>query len=151
LEAAPANWLTGTTGDPTRSWATDTDPGLGTGNQAAAVIGARGNAIGSGYKNSLAIVAQTGNAAATSAAVEANAYRGPNSRTDWHLPSRDELKELFNEKEKVGGFSSGRYWSSSEYAADATTVWFQVFDVVGSQSRYAKDSTYYVRPVRAFG
>jgi hypothetical protein len=149
LEAAPANWLTGTTGDPTRSWATDTDPGLGTGNQAAAVIGARGNAIGSGYKNSLAIVAQTGNAAATSAAVEANAYRGPNSRTDWHLPSRDELSQLYIENVTVGGFSTDEYWSSSEVSANA--AWSQNFSTGGKNSRPKTYNTLRVRPVRAFG
>jgi hypothetical protein len=148
LEAAPANWLTGTTGDPVRTWATDTDPDpVGTGNQATAVTGARGTAIGSGYKNSLAIVAQTGNVAATSAAVEARAYRG-NSKTDWHLPSKDELNKLYLNQARVGGFSTATYWSSSEY--DDSIAWLQGF-YSGNPYSFSKDSTYYVRPVRAFG
>jgi hypothetical protein len=144
LEAAPANWLTGTTGDPTRSWATHVNVPS---NQVTAVIGARGTAIGSGYKNSLAIVAQTDNVAATSAAVEARAYRGPNSRTDWYLPTKNELNELFLERARVGGFTTGDYWSSSEWNDD--TSWLQRF-TDGSTVVPAKEDLAFVRPVRAF-
>ena len=164
LEAAPANWLTGTTGDPTRSWATNINS-----NQTTAVIGADGTLIGTGYQNSLDIVAQTGNVAATSAAVEARAYQG-NSKTDWHLPSKDELNQMCKWQRGVAwtsdatvctggtlnsatwgatGFSSGSYWSSSEWTA-VVSAWRQSFDggVQGSGLRY---NPYSVRPVRAFG
>ena len=169
LEAAPANWLTGTTGDPTRTWATDTDPGLGRGNQEALVSGADGIAIGTGYQNSLDIVAQTGNVAATSAAVEARAYQG-NSKTDWHLPSRDELNQMckwqrgvawtsdanvctggiLNSGPGASGFSGLLYWVSSEYTAIG--AWFQNFNL-GTPSNTTKYTTLQirVRPVRAFG
>jgi hypothetical protein len=143
LEAAPANWLTGA-GDPTRFWATHVNVPS---NQVTAVIGARGTAIGSGYQNSLAIVAQTGNVAATSAAVEARAYRGPNSRTDWYLPTKNELNELFLERARVGGFTTGDYWSSSEWNED--TSWLQRF-TDGSTVVPAKEDAAFVRPVRAF-
>ena len=134
LEAAPSDQSSGI------AWCSNTNLLLGT----------TGKAIGTGMANTTTAATTCTTSAIQIAAVYTTNYNN-NYKADWHLPSRDELKELFNEKEKVGGFSSGRYWSSSEYAADATTVWFQVFDVVGSQSRYAKDSTYYVRPVRAFG
>jgi hypothetical protein len=159
LEAAPANWLADTTGDPFRSWATD-------GNQTTAVVGADGTAIGSGYQNTLDIVAQTGNEAATSAAVLAHAYRG-NSKSDWHLPSKDELNQMckwqrgvawisdatvctggtLNSGAGASGFVANIYWSSSEL--DASNVWFQRFDN-GDQSNRAKSFRHYVRPVRAF-
>jgi hypothetical protein len=45
------------------------------------------------------------------------------------------------------GFSTGFYWSSSEF--DASTAWAQRF-TNGSQSRDNKTSPIYVRPVRAF-
>lgn len=32
----------------------------------------------------------------------------------WRLPSREELNEMCNNKELIGGFASGYYWSSSE-------------------------------------
>jgi hypothetical protein len=145
LEAAPANWLTGTIGDPLRTWATDNEAGVGIGNQATAVTGARGTAIGSGYKNSLAVVAQTGNAAATSAAVLSRAYEG-NSKTDWYLPTKNELNELFLERARVG-ITTGDYWSSSESNDD--TSWLQRF-TDGSTVVPAKGDLAFVRPVRAF-
>ena len=163
LEAAPANWLTGTTGDPLRSWSTDNDAGVGKGNQEVSVTGADGTAIGSGYRNSLDIVAQTGNVAATSAAVEARAYQG-NSKTDWYLPSKVELNELckYARTQTTGntsvlcssagsirpGFSSGTYWSSSEF--DNYRAWYHAV-WAGLQGAAQKSDTNYVRPVRAFG
>lgn len=142
LEAAPANWLTGTTSDPTRFWATNVNS-----NQTTAVTGASGTAVGSGYKNSLAIVAQAGNVAATSAAVAARAYRGPNNLSDWFLPSKDELNKLYLEKSRVGSFSDS-YWSSSE--VDPNVAWGQHF-YNGFQGDFSKVTAIYVRPVRAFG
>jgi hypothetical protein len=167
LEAAPANWLTGTTGDPARSWATDNDPGIGKGNQEALVTGADGTAIGTGYQNSLAIIAQTGNVAAESAAVEANAYRG-NSKTDWYLPSKDELNQMCkwqrgvawtsdatvctggtrNSGRGASGFSTNFYWSSSEVGA--SNAWFQWFNDGTQWNLGLKSSSVDVRPVRAF-
>ena len=170
LEAAPANWLAGTTGDPPRSWATDTDPGAGKGNQEALVTGANETGIGTGYQNTLDIVAQTGNVAATSAAVEARAYRG-NSKTDWHLPSKDELNQMckwqrgvawtsdatvctggtLNSGLGASGFIAVGYWSSSQ--DDGDSAWRQRFQdgiEAGTQVTGTKSVTYYMRPVRAF-
>jgi hypothetical protein len=71
-----------------------------------------------------------------------------NSKTDWHLPSRDEWSQLYIQEATVGGFSSGRYWSSSE--SGANVAWYQVFGS-GAQGTFGKINAYYVRPVRAFG
>ena len=143
LEAAPANWLTGTTGDPVRTWAT------GTGNQTTTVLGALETAIGSGYKNSLAIVAQTGNVAATSAAVEARVYQG-NSKTDWYLPSKDETIELYLNWASVGGFSTGYYWSSSDSVHETLFIAWDLNGADGVPGKAGKDIEDFVRPVRAF-
>ena len=162
LEASPAP----DGGDVQRSWATDNDPGAGTGNQAATVPapGARAQGIGSGMANTIAIKNQTGNVAATSAAVYAFDYTN-NSKNDWHLPSKDELNELCkyarDTRQEAGaeiiceggtlrtGFSPRFYWSSSEGAA--ATAWNQSFDG-GEQPLNRKNSTtLLVRPVRAFG
>ena len=75
-------------------------------------------------------------------------YRGPNSLSDWYLPSKDELAQLYNQKTTVGGFSSDRYWSSSEVAA--SPAWDQDFSN-GYQDYDSKGYAYDVRPVRAFG
>ena len=74
-----------------------------------------------------------------------------NGKTDWWLPSRNELakmQENLNEK-GVGGFALGFYWSSSE--GGANDAWAQAF---GPGTQYANSKTAtamsYVRPVRAF-
>jgi hypothetical protein len=141
LEAAPRLW-NGETEDPTRSWATNVNS-----NQTTSVAGAVGTAIGFGYQNSAAIVAQEGNVAATSAAVEARAYSG-NGLTDWYLPSKDELNELFQAKASVGEFKVDFYWSSSQHSTSNANAWAQAFSTGGVLSR-GKNFGYYVRPIRA--
>jgi hypothetical protein len=88
-----------------------------------AVVGADGTAIGTGYQNSVDIVNQTGNVAASSAAVLARAYTGGN-KTDWHLASRFELDELYRERARVLGLTttegdvfSSAYRSSTELSS----------------------------------
>lgn len=38
--------------------------------------------------------------------------RGTNDR--WRLPTKEELNKMYLNKDEIGGFSSGLYWSSSE-------------------------------------
>ncbi len=140
LEAAPTSGASAWT-DVQRSWST------GSTNQNATVIDALGAFIGTGYKNSVAIVAQSGNVAATSAAVEARAYRGPNNLSDWFLPSLWELDQLYLQKTAVGALGNSSYWSASEYDAGDALGWH--FGT-GSQGYFLKGSGFYVRPVRAF-
>ena len=143
LEAAPTTGASAWT-DVQRSWST------GTTNQGATVANATGTAIGTGYKNSVAIVAQSGNVAATSAAVEARAYRGPNNLSDWFLPSKDELHQLYLRQTDVGGFSGFRYfWSSSQYTLQGYRAFDQLFSG-GTSGEESKSREEYVRPVRAF-
>jgi hypothetical protein len=71
-----------------------------------------------------------------------------NGKTDWHLPSKDELNQLFINRATVGGFFAGNYLSSSELLANA--AWGQSF-ITGFQVGFNKTSSIAVRPVRAFG
>lgn len=165
LEVAPNTW-NGGSGDPTKLWAISTyqltDVSSIT-NNASAYNNALG--IGLGYKNSLAIVAQ-GNDTTTAAGV-ARAYAG-GSQSDWYLPTTAELNLLCQWARNVtqsvttqctggtlntgtgasGGFSSGLYWSSSEY--DDLGAWFQHFNYGDQLNGSNKGGTIYVRPVRAF-
>jgi hypothetical protein len=109
-------------------------------------IGVTAQGIGTGYKNTQAMVTQSSTAGM--AGTITRAYRGPNSLTDWHLPSKDELAQLYAQKTTVGGFSSDYYWSSSEPVA--SSAWAQGFNS-GTQNYFTKGATRYVRPVRAFG
>ena len=142
LEAAPSSWFEG--GEPTRSWATDVNNNRAT---TVPTPGALQTAIGTGYQNSNAIAAQTGNVYATSAAVVTRTYRG-NGLADWYLPSKDELNQLYLQKTAVGGVWAAVYWSSTE--SNANAAWTQNFGI-GDPAAVSKDTNFYVRPVRAFG
>jgi hypothetical protein len=72
---------------------------------------ADGKAIGTGLVNTKKIVALFGNgdyAAKICDDLILNGY------DDWYLPSSDELIELWKQKDKVGSFPDGWYWSSTD-------------------------------------
>ena len=123
-----------------RTWATGA-------NQSALVSGADALAIGTGAQNTIDIVAQAGNVAASSAAVYCSELVS-GGQSDWFLPSKDELAQIFINRVALGNdFSTGTYWSSSEI--DDMTAWSQIFDY-GYQFNDYKGNAFYVRPVRSF-
>ena len=65
----------------------------------------------------------------------------------WHLPTKTELKLLYEHKNVVRGFAKDDYWSSTEL--DSNSAWIQGFGN-GDQDRYNKYSKLSVRAVRAF-
>jgi hypothetical protein len=65
----------------------------------------------------------------------------------WHLPTKTELKMLYEQRNVVGGFAKDDYWSATEL--DSNSAWIQGF-VNGDQDRYNKYSKLSVRAVRAF-
>jgi hypothetical protein len=68
-----------------------------------------------------------------------------NSKTDWFLPSKDELDALWANKSAFG-MNAPRYWSSSEL--DETQVWYRyLFD--SSERASNKSGGWNIRPVRA--
>ena len=102
--------------------------------------------IGTGMENSKAITDQTGHTG--SAAQVCRDYNG-GGFSDWFLPSKDELNQLYMQKGIVGRFtSSAYYWSSSErYSYSA---WVQYFDS-GVQADHLKQTTgRRARAIRAF-
>jgi hypothetical protein len=139
LEAAPTSGTSAWT-DASYAWSGNTTGEIG--------LNARGTAVGSGYKNTVAMVAQS--STANRAGTIARAYRGPNNLSDWYLPSKDELNQLYINRATVGGIATNYYWSSSEVYSLET--WYQDFGLTisGHQTNQAKYQTYYVRPVRAF-
>jgi hypothetical protein len=136
LEAAPTSGTAAWT-DATYEWSGNTSEAIG--------ADAQGTAIGTGYRNTQAMVTQS--STAERAGTIARAYRGPNNLSDWYLPSKNELNQLYIEKARIGGFLTEWYWSSSE--VDATEAWPQHFGN-GLQYGYFKTPLVYVRPVRAF-
>ena len=113
--------------------------------------GATGTAVGTGSANTDAIISVQGATETSYAAGLARAYTD-GTYTDWFLPSKDELNQMYINKttlEAVSGFTafSGYYWSSTEY--DTNNVWGQDFSA-NYQSADGKHYTGNVRAVRAF-
>ncbi len=81
-----------------------------------------------------------------SAASVANAYSG-GGYSDWFLPGKDELNQLYLNKLAVGGFADGCYWSSSEL--DIYRAWTKHFGN-GYQGSEYKVNYGRVRAVRSF-
>ena len=66
---------------------------------------------------------------------------------DWHLPNRNELKLLYEQRNLVGDFANHHYWSSTE--SDSFNAWFHNF-YIGNQFSGNKNLTHRVRTVREF-
>jgi len=145
LEAAPNTW-SGGVADPEIVWCSNTSTFV-----AALTSGGTGSvntstAIGSGYSNTKMML----NSCTYGAANMAASYNG-GGKSDWFLPSKDELAQLYLARTTVGGFVvGGRYRSSSEGGGSPrTNTWIQYFDD-GTQTTYSKSLTRYLRPIRAF-
>ena len=77
-----------------------------------------------------------------------------NGYTDWYLPSKDELNQLYINRVAIGGFDvigtepfyTPSYWSSTEVYGN---VWLQVFST-GGTSQNIKTNEANVRAVRQF-
>jgi hypothetical protein len=112
------------------------------------VIGATGTAIGTGLANTDAIIAkQATNYGVNYAAKICRDYRG-GGYTDWYLPSKDELYQLFINKSVLGGFDTYFYWSSTE-----GNNYYALNQSFNNGLQYYNDTRYNkfnVRAVRAF-
>jgi hypothetical protein len=105
---------------------------------------ASGTALGAGNANTNAIVSSQGSgnyAAKLCADLVLNGY------SDWFLPSKGELNKLYINRNAIGNFMAGAYWSSSESNNDhACSQYFSN----GNQLSEYKSYTYYIRCIRAF-
>jgi len=130
IEAAPSLWNGGSE-DPYTQWKTDASSTSGT-----------STAIGTGSANTALMVTVSHPAADL-----CRAYNG-GDKNDWFLPSKDELYQLYSQKDIVGGLTAvkGSYWSSSE--SDIKSAWFQYSN--SGQLGANKDEVLAVRAVRAF-
>jgi hypothetical protein len=106
-------------------------------------FGVTATGIGSGMSNTT-----TADSTCDSGAIQVAAGYENNSKRDWHLPSKDELAQLYIQRTIVGFSTLFYYWSSSEY--DGFTAWGQEFGS-GDVRFNNKDFPSLVRPVRAFG
>ncbi len=111
------------------------------------LLGASGTAIGTGALNTAEMLLTCTSGAAFSADVYVSPTYNSTTYSDWFLPSKDELNQLYVNKVAIGGFTTGSYWSSSEL--DADSAWRQYFRL-RFQYDDVKNDPDYVRPVRAF-
>jgi hypothetical protein len=121
------------------------------------VSGADGDAIGTGYQNTLDISAQNCQTIFGGiTAVQATLNYQIEGYTDWFLPSKEELQEMYNTigngglQDNIGGFETSDdpyYWSSSEN--DNYTAWGVSFSS-GATDYDDKANALRVRAVRAF-
>jgi hypothetical protein len=129
LEAAPADMST----DLRWAWAGFVATGIDT-----------AEAIGTGRKNTALILAPANaNAPAAKACKDFNG----GGRTDWFMPSKDELNQLYLNRSAVGNIGTNLYWSSSQDSN--TSSWWQNF-YNGNQGKVNKDNSLSIRAIRAF-
>ena len=100
--------------------------------------------IGSGNQNSLEIISNCENSSIAAQYCNNLIFGGYN---DWYLPSKDELNQMFINKDLIGGFQPAWYWSSTESGSD--NAFKQRFSS-GSQTSDSKGAIFNVRAVRSF-
>jgi hypothetical protein len=116
------------------------------------VTNATGAAIGTGKSNTDLILAKQGTTGRPFPAAALTLTYNSGGYTDWHLPSKDELYQLYLNRTKIGGFTSNWYWSSTEknaWYAEALDFGTGNFDSLGGY-KGPGGTPYYVRLVRKF-
>ncbi len=131
LEAAPPGWF-GTPQDPTNAWC----------NVNLVSFGVTSLVVGGGRANTALLISHC----SFGAPVIAAAYHG-GAKSDWYLPSQDELNAMYTMRVVIGGLAATSYWSSSEHS-----IYFAYAQRMsdGLQMYGGKLYTVRVRPIRAF-
>ena len=112
-----------------------------------AINGAAGQAIGTGYSNTMAMVSSS-SCSSNSAGVLAYNYGGTNT---WFLPSLYEAIALYNYtgRDQIGGFAASEYWTST--AAQPQNASYVVsFNSGDYSAETTQGYTWGVRPISAF-
>ena len=155
LEAAPSTWYQ-SSGDPYAPF----------GCYGTDVTGANNWAIGTGAKNTAAIIAAGCSAPAgwtsepiqSTASALAAAYRG-GGYSDWYVPSMYELQQMYPNRATIGGFRYDQWYQSSSQSVQSCCnsrnsygelAYF--YPTSSTSTQYAtNDKVYnYVRAIRAF-
>jgi len=110
------------------------------------IQGAKDTAVETGKSNTAEIII---NCKTEEIAAKVTADYQGGGKSDWFLPSKDELYLMYVNlfKAGVGDFAEGSYWSSSE--DNAHEAWSQNFNF-GTQYNHLKYYIFRVRAIRAF-
>jgi Protein of unknown function (DUF1566) len=133
LEAAPSTWNGGNS-DPNATW----------GCQGSVISGVQGTAIGIGQFNTTAIINACSTSGIAARLADDLVFGG---KSDWFLPSKDELNLMYQQRTTIGGFSTGTYWSSSNFVA--YNGWYQRVSDGFQNYGNNNDNSFYARPIRA--
>ena len=107
------------------------------------IPGADGTAIGTGNQNSIDIAAGCFGGAVAKDCL--NLVDG--GKSDWYLPSKDELYKIYLNRSIIGGFTTFFVWSSSEI--DGNDAWV-IRTGDGVQLGIGKNNSVGYRPIRSF-
>jgi hypothetical protein len=115
------------------------------------IIKARTEYIGAGKANSAEIVRMCGTLNSAARLCANYSYGG---FTDWFLPSKDELNQIYLQADVIGGIDkTDLYWSSTEYQGqtipDQYIAWLQLF-IDGTYREARKNDLYRVRAIHYF-
>jgi hypothetical protein len=108
--------------------------------------------VGFGKRNTQIIVEHLNQLKETGRAAQLCTSLNFDGFNDWFLPSRDELRLMFNQRDSIGLSSNGDYyWSSSSYATDkAISIYWSTSGYEIRISSTTKSSVLRVRAIRAF-
>ena len=67
---------------------------------------------------------------------------------DWRLPTKSELLTLYANKDYIGNFKNGKYWSSTTVESDSRCAYNVDFSSGNVSDKYLKPGTLHVRCVR---
>ena len=107
-----------------------------------------GTGIGSGWSNMQEIKSKDNYSTNFPAAYACETYGTSGQVNDWFLPSKDELLELYRQKDHIGTFSTSNYYWTSSMSSDSS-----VYTISLGNGGFDNASLYYdrfVRPIRAF-
>ncbi len=82
------------------------------------------NSLGSGSTNTASIIGSCSDSG--TAASKARAHNG-GGYSDWYLPSQEELYKLYLVRSDIGGFTNGKYWSSSQAPNGAGNCCYAIY------------------------
>ena len=138
-EMAPKTWNGGASDPSALEWCSNTT---------TSIAGAAGTAIGTGAQNTVEM-----DAGCTSGAGQEAADYVAGGKSDWFLPSKDLVNEMYGYQSSIVdtatyGFTAIWYWSSSQSTADK--AWAQSFQLGLQVAAFKTSVNARVRPVRAF-
>lgn len=136
MEAAPNTW-NGGTADPSAKW----------GCMGTDITGANGSAIGRGRANTTAIITACPTIGIAARLADNLVFGG---KSDWFLPSYNELGLMFHNRLIIGGFSSSQanwYWNA--YNINAHSAGMHLFQFTWHVGHHdSKKALHRVRPIR---